>query len=682
METTPSTGLYTIVTGLDATTLVEQIRSCYENIGTILRNKVYSTSKYGKIAILEMDDTETLIRASCRRVQSENYQQQSIYSFRRQVPQIKQLINKKTKLKLTYDLQEDKDPQEFKESLLQLLSKVGGCYFIKKVKSLGLKNELILSIESSFSLSKLSSYSHFMFKQVKISFVHVEDKLEDAILDPILLPEFVTMSPNLLTKGANMNYVIQAFCERLFSRCKEEEEESARQKARQDFRFWQSPSDFDDKLEDLFDDAEEDSPEIQPETETEPENGSKAVSFFIPENNFNFLARFESGSWQNTFTGEKTGQKKQSDAVDPCLNKALNNASALKKQGKPDSPDANLLKEPALLVPVELKVIEMLQKMKNFSASQSEPCPQVMLKEVYSSIAGKIDPNTPLQQMLRVTLKILKTKYRKVKRRERKRDGRHGRDTDDQDESGDEDLLCDSKTDGHPLVCRVIKQLQTTHETGYTFGSEELWKVLQSCDPEWRDFIWKYRTVDLTPESHFTALPQAQFEQKVCLQVQTSEEHLKLWSFGFDQTNFNNMTVASHPMMQTNGSNNIGRGLESQSQNSGPSSTQQALQSCYLGQAEMQGTPNSFSIRYPGQEGYFGLGNTITSQPQLNIPANSWNMPTFREPLSSAMPAGSPTPLISQDAPNSRNTGDDRWIAQHLESNLRFNRMVSPILWR
>ena len=682
METTPSTGLYTIVTDLNATTLVEQIRLCYENIGTVLRNKVYSTSKYGKIAILEVDDTETLIRASCRRVQSGDYQQQSIYTFRRQIPQIKQLINKKTKLKLTYDLQEDRDPQEFKESLLQLLSKVGGCYFIKKVKSLGVKNELILSIESSFSLSKLTSNSHFMFKQVKISFVHVEDKLEDCLLDNILLPEYITMSPNLFTKGANMNHVIQAFCERLFSRCKDEEEELARQKTRQDFRFWQSPSETDDKLEDLFDETAEESPDAQCDNEPQTEICPDALGYFIPENNFDFLAQFESNWLKRPLAMEQSESKKQPDAVFPCLNKALNNASALKKQGKQDSTEAHFLKDTALLVPVELKVIEMLQKMKNFSSSQSETCPQVMLHEVYSSIAGKIDPDTPPQQMLRVTLKILKTKYRKVKRRERKRDGRLGREGEDQDDSCDEDLLGTTKTDGHPLVFRVISQLQTSQETGYTFGSEELWRVLQSCDPEWRDFIWKYRTVDSVPESHFTALPKAPIDQKVCLQVQTSEGHHKVWTYGLDQTNFNDMTTGSHLKVQPDGCMKTDRDVASRSQASAPGSTQQVLQSYYLGSIPLEGTPNSFSIQTPDVPEYYYLGNSNKSPPQLCRPANRSNTNSSRRPPLTVKPAGSPTSLDSQDATGTQTAGDDRWIVQHIESNLRFNRMVSPILWR
>ena len=149
-----STNLFVVVTGLQKELAVEQIRSCYENVGGVLRMKVYSVPSFQNIAILELDNAETFMRASCRRVHVGNYHNQAIYAYRQQMPELGQLIRKKTKLKLQYELQGQRDPKDFKDSLLQFLSKTCGFFNVKKCRCVGLRGDITLSVEPSFSLSR------------------------------------------------------------------------------------------------------------------------------------------------------------------------------------------------------------------------------------------------------------------------------------------------------------------------------------------------------------------------------------------------------------------------------------------------------------------------------------------------------------------------------------------------
>src|SRR3990167_9463156 len=677
-ECCPSTGLYTIVTDLDSKVPIEQIRSGYENVGSVLRAKMYLTARFGRIAILEVGDYETLLRASCRRVQTGDYLKQSIYTFKHAKPQIQSLIQKKTKVKLSYELPANKDPTEFKESLLQLLSKAGGPYFIKKIKCLGVRNEFLIAVEASFSLSKLSSDSQFIFKQVQISFTYVEDFLEDACLDEILVPEYVSMSPNLSTKGANMNFVIRTFCERLFFKYKEEEEEKIRQTTQQDFRFWVPVCPEDDELEDVF--PEEETPQTDSGLTGSVFEARSPDTHFNPESNLEFLSKYDFGFSDEGSAIRTHVVKKKEPAVD-CLNKVPLSAGTLKQQLKAHEKDqAESDLADTSLIPVEIRLVEVLHKLVQFSSVNLGISASQVSQEVLESIAGKIDPDTPAHQMLRVTLKILKTKYRKVKRRERKR---VSRDCDAQDESvDDEPLGGGAKADGHPLVCEVVSRLNGSGETGYTFGSEELWRVLQSCDPDWRDFIWKYRTVqdflEFVPEfgSVETTLKMKVSPQSSQLHnLQSSSptpakipqnsklvsEQSEIYETQFYGTGFEAFGTHNHNNARIEGTTSV--------QFVNP-------------HAPKQPTPHRHASVYSPFCDRFRVATKI------NLPISLRNKVCSIEgkttPSSPSQEASRSTckPHAQAELPTATASGEDRWTVHHIESNLRFNRMVTPMLWR
>src|SRR3990167_6290180 len=660
-ECCPSTGLYTIVTDLDSKVPIEQIRSGYENVGSVLRAKMYLTARFGRIAILEVGDYETLLRASCRRVQTGDYLKQSIYTFKHAKPQIQSLIQKKTKVKLSYELPANKDTTEFKESLLQLLSKAGGPYFIKKIKCLGVRNEFLIAVEASFSLSKLSSDSQFIFKQVQISFTYVEDFLEDACLDEILVPEYVSMSPNLSTKGANMNFVIRTFCERLFFKYKEEEEEKIRQTTQQDFRFWVPVCPEDDELEDVF--PEEETPQTDSGLTGSVFQARSPDTHFNPESNLEFLSKYDFGFSDEGSAIRTHVVKKKEPAVD-CLNKVPLSAGTLKQQLKAHEKDqAESDLADTSLIPVEIRLVEVLHKLVQFSSVNLGISASQVSQEVLESIAGKIDPDAPAHQMLRVTLKILKTKCRKVKRRERKR---VGRDCDAQDESvDDEPLGGGAKADGHPLVCEVVSRLNGGGETGYTFGSEELWRVLQSCDPDWRDFIWKYRTVEVFPESQLTAYSTNGIERYLTSLLQIQDH----WLVCTKPSLLNEQSEIAPKYsleMKPREFTDLGNSSEiHQSTGISPFHQQHFTNQSTLLQGELT----------PEQNSRQGMLRT-QQQPAVKTTADTTPAVTKIREAASLTPN---TPFAKSQHTAS---GEDRWTVHHIESNLRFNRMVTPMLWR
>jgi len=673
-----STNLFVVVTGLQKELAVEQIRACYENVGGVLRMKVYSTPSFQNIAILELDNPETFMRASCRRVHVGSYHNQAIYAYRQQMPELGQLIRKKTKLKMQYEIRDERDPRDFKDSLLQFLSKTCGFFNVKKCRCVGLRGDITLSVEPSFSLSKISSSPFFTFQKETVSFTYIVDELDESSLANILIPKHLTLSPQEPSRGANLNFVISTFCQNMIDgqvaapdRTSCDQNESGIQSLALSLE-----NTTQDHLEEL------DCSEIEKayrtyflEGHANAEKSSifrKFPAYFSETENFSFLENFGNKLLSNYYRKgplqiPESPEEKPNPASGILAKESLQIAPLrLDKTVKPTAtPQPN-----GPSVPVELKVVEILHRLVQVSALSSGSSPCALAREVYSSIAAKIDPETPSQQMLRVTLKILKTKYRKVKRRERKRDGRLGREVDDQDESGDEDQLGAPKADGHPLVCEVVSQLQTSQETGYTFSNQDLWRVLQSCDPEWRDFIWKYRTNEEYMNTDLAAhLSGMQEENKPFVQLNNlyhnlpnSAQHSKYPrnpTEAYDHLPFYEQKPYQSKDLRINGTpsaNLLGRA---------PSVTPTVKASTFDPFStgfRLSSTANlPLELKHKVQR----VHQPKTS-PNTSVPLNTTSPSTHSE-------AGTPSPPV---------TSDDRWIAQHLESNLRFNRMVSPILWR
>src|SRR3990167_9211964 len=147
-------------------------------------------------------------------------------------------------------------------------------------------------------------------------------------------------------------------------------------------------------------------------------------------------------------------------------------------------------------------------------------------------------------------------------------------------------------------------------------GSEELWRVLQSCDPEWRDFIWKYRTVEPFPEC-----PSENFNHN-----EYPQEHHKKMAIDTE------LPARTYSRKIPQNQHDVEQKYKQDSQ------VEDSLQSKPL-----------YSLHLPSQ---------------------------CRREAASLTPN---TPFAKSQHTAS---GEDRWTVHHIESNLRFNRMVTPMLWR
>lgn len=85
----------------------------------------------------------------------------------------------------------------------------------------------------------------------------------------------------------------------------------------------------------------------------------------------------------------------------------------------------------------EERTLEVMRKLQKLGVKIDEA--------FFVSVKTKIDPRTPDYELLRVALKIVKTKLRKIKRRDRKRAGKKGKDQGSDSEDDDDD---DSEKDG------------------------------------------------------------------------------------------------------------------------------------------------------------------------------------------------------------------------------------------
>jgi hypothetical protein len=679
------TNLFVIVTGLQNEISVEQIRSCYENVGVVLRMKVYSTEFLANIAVLELDNTETLMRASCRRVQMGNYLTQAIYAYKQPMPEISLLIRKKTKLKLQYELKNKQDPQKYKDSLLQFLCKNAGYFNVKKCRCVENKGDITLSVESGFSLSKISGSSMFVFDTVAVNFCYVIDPIDEKCLRTVITPSYLTMSAKEPSTGANLNFVINTLCQNMKGNLVQDHILSdPTDNIILNAASWTPANLAEDNLETMQ--ASGVSLTIrflQNKNLQQAHLAHKFPMFFSHEQNSAFMQAFlQNQRTPNFFTEQIQKDYNQYPGF------ASGTTSFVPEKSEDKAlPNSQSIQSGIIMVPVELKVVEILYKLVNLSATSTASTVHAVYQEVYTSIATKIDPTTPISQMLRVTLKILKTKFRKVKRRERKRENRVDQDADDQDESGEETHLSGPKADGHPLVYQVVSKLAKSSQTGYTFNSQDLQMVLQICDPDWRDFIWKYRTVRENHPAHL------RYQQRECsdglkipknLQQHLNEKaHTPKLAGQLAKTNScdNSKNKSASCYKLTVNFRDQNNQEESKTKGAPSDFTQR------LNDLPMKVQDNTYC---PFRSG-FSLPKPLLLE--LTLPTKSLDSvgldsqattgchiadPAKRKLTGSTQPvAGSPTPHVTLQFRR-----DDLWSLQHIESNLRFNRMVSPMLWR
>jgi hypothetical protein len=689
----PSNGgkdLFVIVTGLQKEITVEQIRSCYENVGVVLRMKVYSTDTLGNVAILELDSTETLMRASCRRVQMGDYISQAIYAYREPMPEISLLIRKKTKLKLQYELKNKQDPQKYKDSLLQFLCKNAGFFNVKKCRCIDNKGDITLSVESGFSLSKISGSSLFVFDGVVVNFSYVIDKIDENSLRTVVIPSHLTMSGKEPRTGSNLNFAINTLRQNMQSRLVQDPILSEpTDNTILSIASWAPATPSEDKLETIQASADSSNTRyLHVKNSQQVHSTHRYPMFFSLEQNLAFMQMYlPKYRTSNYFTANIHNNHNQT----PRLTSGTTPLVPEQSEERP-IPYSQSVQPSLLSVPIELKVVEILYKLVNLSATSTATTVAAVSQEVYTSIATKIDPSTPVHQMLRVTLKILKTKFRKVKRRERKREGHAGRDADEQDESAEEDpLLSGPKVDGHPLVYQVVTKLAKSGENGYIFSSDELWKVLQSCDPEWRNFIWKYRTAKENPQK-LHAYPKSQLRE--CSDEKTNpriQQHLTEQAC---EPILAGQQSKEFPACEQSKNKGVDNKLQFyfRDQNIQEKSEQGGASRKSNQGSKIVPLKEQLNTYCPFRPGYIlpkplllepgllrhrlkslALDSQTSAEGKCRTTPNQTD--NERSPVDPA--AGSPTPHATSSL-----AGDDFWSLQHIESNLRFNRMVSPILWR
>ena len=544
-----------LIKGLDPNLNFEELRNYYENCTKLSKLKLLSTNDQELIAAFQFDSIEAQYRGLARAISDGFLISKEAFVVAGRNPLMQKIINTQTRLRMRYPLQKANEPQEFKESLLQLLSKVGGYYKIKKDHVLADKQELIVLVDPNFTLGKLTTTRSFEHRGVEVSLEYLIDRISHEKLKQLVNPEHLTFDPNDLHRSKTFHLLLSIMSPSWNSDAQqsvtvrtEVEISHSTTAEKQTTIFTGCAEADDDKLEDLFDDAEEDSPEYSRlyTSSSKKDRAAQTDRYFSPENTGGFLQQFES-------------------------------LLRFPQQGQARS-GTDLVTAPVF------KAAILLRKMQFLRGCEFDPTMQ--------EIHARLGANPSRSVLLAEVLSTLRKKYRKIRRK-----GSRLHDLQGDSDWGEQFENCSSY-----------------HETSDTFGSEELWKVLQSCDPEWRDFIWKYRTVDLPREFDL--------------------QHYQI-----------PVTTAKKPFSTV------------------------AMQS------------NPGTVTTPGRS--VAADASKAAARALQVEDSLQTARTVQPPrLLTPKPAGSPTPLISQDAPNSRNTGDDRWIAQHLESNLRFNRMVSPILWR
>ena len=544
-----------LIKGLDPNLTFEELRNYYENCTKVRKLKLLSTNDQEMIAAFQFDSLEAQYRGLGRALMDGFLTSKEAFVVAGCNQLLHKIINTQTRLRIRYPLQKANEPQEFKESLLQLLSKVGGYYKIKKDHVLADKQELIVLVDSNFTLGKLTTTRSFEHRGVEISLEYLIDRISHEKLKQLVNPEHLTFDPNDLHRSRVFHLLLDILSPFWNSDALQVESDinqvvglGALVVEKPQTVFTSYADTDDDKLEDLFDETAEESPDYRSSlpSSSRKESSVDTERHFSPENNSAFLQRFKSA---------------------PTLHQIGQTGSTVE-----------------LISPQVFKAAFLLRKMQQLRGCDFD----TTMREVHTKLGGTPSRTAVLSEVL----STLRKKYRKLRRKGSRLQETHSEaDWGEQIENG---------------CCSL--------ETSVAFGSEELWRVLQSCDPEWRDFIWKYRTADLPPEA--------------------SLQHSQISSTTAKQPN---STVAMHA--KSGNATTPGRGVAA-------NASKAAVRALLVEDS---------------------LQTARTAQPRLQ--------PTPK-------PAGSPTSLDSQDATGTQTAGDDRWIVQHIESNLRFNRMVSPILWR
>ena len=153
----------------------------------------------------------------------------------------------------------------------------------------------------------------------------------------------------------------------------------------------------------------------------------------------------------------------------------------------------------------EERLLEVLKKLEKMGIKID--------KAFFVSIKSKIDPRTPDHELLRVGLKIVKTKLRKIKRRDRKKNGKKGKEIvseseeDDDDDDEDDDESADNKPKPKERQFLAPDANKQTKKQGAIHAQEsQSEKKLQKKEPfsllnypkEWVEFVKSLQIVSST----------------------------------------------------------------------------------------------------------------------------------------------------------------------------------------
>jgi hypothetical protein len=553
---------YVLVKGYDPKLTFEELRNHYDNSTGVSKLKLLSVNDQEMIAAFYFEGLEGQYRGLGRALIDGFFWTKEAFVVGDKNPIIQKIIDSQTRLRIRYSSQDVKDPTDFKESLLQLLSKVGGHYKIKKDHILAEKQELIILVDSSFTLGKLTTTGFLQHQGVEISLEYLIDRISHEKLKHLLNPEYLEFDPNNLNRSKDFHLLLDILFPKWNASSEVSDDEISVDAASIHMQECDiGLSDFpptsteDDNLEELFTDDHLPAYSATYRKFLKTEQ----MEFFNKENNLNFLSIWRYFPFVNQLKEIHGDPKIQQNKMQNGIENSLDVSHEI------------------------FKLAILIQKLSQYGGTGLHYLLRAFQSESHRNLSDPIIAN--LTNHLCKRLKRL-----------------------------NKNTMYDPSP---PRLTETSPQLRLGWRgTGDSLSSDELWKILQSCDPEWRDFIWKYRTVEHRPETQLetdTPINPAQHQNFSSEPIKALNSDLK--------TATQHHEAAEYQHLQSE------------------DSLQRAL-----------------------------------------IPIHSKiQAPDLRKHTKDKL-AGSPTPHT--DCESRQAPGDDLWSLQHIESNLRFNRMVSPMLWR
>lgn len=475
-------GYSLLLSGIPPEVSREELLAYYQNTVEVKGVVMFVVRNKTRLAVMELASVEDLIRSACRYLVSGSTTMET-HKLGHNTKLAADLLKRPVHLSIEFEAQAG---AHFETQLIKYLQSYGELEVVEKAES----NHIILlelKVSSNYSLCAVTTGSTFSFLNVEVSATYHDEELTQQIANELFVLSQTKDRLHNYHQGLGMT-VNRCLNQRNNSTL----EEQPIPKKTDACRNHAQNVDL-DCLSELSDGEWEDGESLfQGVQTTGSETDTLGAAQFTFSMKLNlFAAPINHGfkkyiQNQPSFVSEDCAPHIVCSSVDNRADEEMD--EALCASVKPaEATEERLLQPKVSSVSVEERMIDLLEKLKRFGVNLDA--------SFFIGVQNKIDPKTPDSDLLKVSLKILKTKLRKVKRRDRRRTVKalNSEDSDDDvmDSENAEEPHRQISPSGICKTATVEKSPYKTLDPPVVDNEESLRRKMATAPTLWTDYIKK-----------------------------------------------------------------------------------------------------------------------------------------------------------------------------------------------